>query len=122
MINIVKRISISVILCAAHLQQPTLANDAEFHQTCYLNKLPEKCWVNIGHMKPISKGNDIDIYWKNGRTTTIKLLDNNWGPGGRVLLNGKSRGKITSAALRNGTQYKVITTDNGMRIDFAYGD
>ena len=99
------------------------ASAAEYLQDCYLNTKLTKCSVNTGlGRQPLAKGSDIDIYWKGGRLTSIKLLDKNWGPGGKVLINGNTRGHITGSVYRRGSNYMVIRTDNGLRIDFSYGD
>jgi len=98
-----------------------IARQYSYDEVCFLNSRPAKCIVNKGMMIPLSQGSDIDILWADGRKTTIRMLGN-WSEGGRVLLDGHMMGTIKDSILSNGIIHKVITTDEGSTLIFAFGD
>jgi hypothetical protein len=100
---------------------PISSQAIEFPQDCYLNQNLVKCFVNLGHRMPVSKGNDLDIYWKDGKITTIKVLDK-WEAGGHALVNQHTKGKITGYVYRAGSHFLVIETVDGNSMYFSYGD
>lgn len=115
-------LALLLTLAVANTQSKSLARQITYDEVCFRNGKSAKCMVNKGMMIPLSQGSDIDILWADGRKTTIKLLDNYWGEGGRVLLDGQIRGRITDSILNRGVIHKVISTDDGSTLIFAYGD
>lgn len=99
----------------------------EYNEICFFNNLPKKCAVNFGYVIPLTSGSDVDIYWQDGQTTSIKYAEHD-GPlekGAKALINGKYRGTVSrifniTRAGKEIDNHAEIRVSNGDTLSYQY--